>query len=97
MGSNFKSETQSRTEADVKAGIGKARAAFLQLKNIWNSNVLSLENKIRILNTNVNRRDMEDQSDHNKEDMIQIFANNSCLRRIIGVWWPEIIIINERL
>ena len=46
-------DTQGGTEADVKARIGKARVAFLQLKNIWNSNVLSLKNKIRIFNTNV--------------------------------------------
>ncbi|VDP75692.1 unnamed protein product [Schistosoma curassoni] len=35
------------------AGIGKARAAFLQLKNVWNSKQLSTNIKVRILNTNV--------------------------------------------
>ncbi|VDP69826.1 unnamed protein product [Schistosoma curassoni] len=29
------------SDADVKARIGKARAAYLQLKNIWNSKQLS--------------------------------------------------------
>ncbi|VDO67201.1 unnamed protein product [Schistosoma curassoni] len=29
------------SDADVKAQIGKARAAYLQLKNIWNSKQLS--------------------------------------------------------
>ncbi|VDP44026.1 unnamed protein product [Schistosoma curassoni] len=29
------------SDADVKARIGKARAAYLQLKNIWNSKHLS--------------------------------------------------------
>ena len=38
---------------NVITRIGKARVAFLQLKNIWKSNVLSLINKIRIFNTNV--------------------------------------------
>ena len=33
-------DTQGGTEADVKARIGTARVVFLQLKNIWNSNVL---------------------------------------------------------
>ena len=33
-------DTQGGTKADVKARISKARAAFLQLKNIWKSNVL---------------------------------------------------------
>ena len=28
------------TDADVKARIGKARAAFLQLKDIWSSKIL---------------------------------------------------------
>ncbi|VDP49214.1 unnamed protein product [Schistosoma curassoni] len=28
---------QGGSDADVKARIGKARAAYLQLKNIWNS------------------------------------------------------------
>ena len=41
------------TESDVKAWIGKVWVAFLQLKNIWKSKVLSLKNKIRIFNTNV--------------------------------------------
>ncbi|VDP28585.1 unnamed protein product [Schistosoma margrebowiei] len=30
------------SDADVKAQIGKARAAYLQIKNIWNSNQLSV-------------------------------------------------------
>ena len=32
-------DTQGGTEADVKARTSKARVAFLQLKNIWPSNV----------------------------------------------------------
>ena len=91
--------SQGITEADVKARIGKARAAFLQLKNIWKSNVLSLKNKIRIFNTNVKA-----VLPHGAETWrttvitikrIQTFVN-SCLRRILGVLWPEII-SNERL
>ncbi|VDP39464.1 unnamed protein product [Schistosoma margrebowiei] len=35
MGSIF--DEQGGSDADVKARIGKARVAFLQLKNIWNS------------------------------------------------------------
>ena len=40
-------------EADVKARIGKARAAFLQLKNVWSSKDLRLQTKIWIFNSNV--------------------------------------------
>ncbi|VDP21957.1 unnamed protein product [Schistosoma margrebowiei] len=41
------------SDADVKARIGKARAAYLQLRNIWNSKQLSTNTKVRIFNTNV--------------------------------------------
>ncbi|CAH8547321.1 unnamed protein product [Schistosoma margrebowiei] len=41
------------SDADVKARIGKARAAYLQPKNIWNSEQLSTNTKVRIFNTNV--------------------------------------------
>ncbi|VDP39232.1 unnamed protein product [Schistosoma curassoni] len=34
-------DEHSGSEADVKARIGKARAAYLQSKNIWNSKQLS--------------------------------------------------------
>ncbi|VDP65321.1 unnamed protein product [Schistosoma curassoni] len=33
-------DEHGRSDADVKARIGKARAAYLQLKNIWNSKQL---------------------------------------------------------
>ena len=47
-------DTHGWSEADVvKTRIGKARVAFLQLKNIWNYSALSLKNKIRIFNKNV--------------------------------------------
>ena len=92
-------DTQGGIEADVEVGIGKARMAFLQLKNIWNFNVLSLKNKIRIFNTNVNAvllygaRDMKDHSDYSKEDTDLC---QHCLRGIVGVWLTEIT-SNEQL
>ncbi|VDO50501.1 unnamed protein product [Schistosoma margrebowiei] len=46
-------DEQGGSDADVKARIGKARVAFLQLKNIWNSRQLSTNIKVRIFNTNV--------------------------------------------
>ncbi|CAH2251706.1 Hypothetical predicted protein [Pelobates cultripes] len=39
-------DKQGGTDADVKARIGKARVAFIQLKNIWASRELTLTNKI---------------------------------------------------
>ncbi|VDP27508.1 unnamed protein product [Schistosoma margrebowiei] len=41
------------SDADVKARIGKARAAYLQLRNVWNSKQLSTNTTVRIFNTNV--------------------------------------------
>ncbi|VDP56926.1 unnamed protein product [Schistosoma margrebowiei] len=46
-------DEQGGSDADVKARIGKARTAFLQLKNIWNSKQLSTNINVRIFNTNV--------------------------------------------
>ncbi|VDP72342.1 unnamed protein product [Schistosoma curassoni] len=42
------------SDADVKARICKARAAYLQLRNIWNSKQLSTNIMVRSFNTNVN-------------------------------------------
>ena len=41
------------TASDVRARIGKARTLYLQLKNIWNSKVLSTSTKIRLFKSNV--------------------------------------------
>ncbi|VDP54663.1 unnamed protein product [Schistosoma curassoni] len=41
------------SDADVNARIGKARAVYLQLKNIRNSKQLSTNTKVRIFNKNV--------------------------------------------
>ncbi|VDP81060.1 unnamed protein product [Schistosoma mattheei] len=45
-------DEHSGSDADVKVRIGKARAAYLQLKNIWNSKQLSVNQhqvKFRIM------------------------------------------------
>ncbi|VDP68204.1 unnamed protein product [Schistosoma mattheei] len=46
-------DEQGGSDADVKARIGKAKASFLQLENIWNSKQLSTNIKFKIFNTNV--------------------------------------------
>ncbi|VDP34015.1 unnamed protein product, partial [Schistosoma margrebowiei] len=46
-------DEQGGSDAHVKARIGKARTAFLQLKNIWNLKQLSTNIKVRIFNANV--------------------------------------------
>ena len=87
-------------QANVKATIGVARVAFLlllQLKNIWKSKVLSLKNKIRILNANVKAVLLYGietwRTTLATTKRIQTFVN-SCLRRILGFWWPEISVMN---
>ncbi|VDP00291.1 unnamed protein product [Schistosoma mattheei] len=41
------------SDADVNGRISKARAAYLHLRNIWNSEQLSTNIKVRIFNTDV--------------------------------------------
>ena len=85
---------QGGTDADVKTKIGKARAAFLQLKNVWASRDLSLNTKIRIFNSNVKAillygaETWKTTVAINKK--IQTFINN-CLRRLLKIRWPATI------
>ncbi|XP_061184944.1 uncharacterized protein LOC133192958 [Saccostrea echinata] len=46
-------DQQGRTEADIKARIGKARVAFLQLGNIWKTKGITTRTKVRLFNSNV--------------------------------------------
>ncbi|VDO65884.1 unnamed protein product [Schistosoma margrebowiei] len=74
--------------ADVKARTSKARIAFLQLKNIWNSKQLSTNIKVRIFNTNVNTvllyRAETCRSTTTIIKNVQVFIN-SCLRKILNI------------
>ncbi|VDP35818.1 unnamed protein product [Schistosoma margrebowiei] len=53
LGSIIDEQGGSGSGADVKTRIGKARVAFLQLKNIWDSKQLSTNIKITIFIINV--------------------------------------------
>ncbi|VDO73607.1 unnamed protein product [Schistosoma margrebowiei] len=44
---------QGGSDVDVNGRIGKARIAFAQLKNMWNSKQLSINIKVGIFNSNV--------------------------------------------
>ena len=44
---------QGGTDSDVLARVGKARVAFIILKNIWASKEIATSTKVRIFNTNV--------------------------------------------
>ncbi|VDO57276.1 unnamed protein product [Schistosoma margrebowiei] len=76
-------DEHGRSDADVKERIGKARAAYLQLRNIWNSKQLSTNTKVRIFNTNIKSVLLYGaeawRTTKSIIQKIQVFINN-CLR-----------------
>ncbi|CAH8515125.1 unnamed protein product [Schistosoma haematobium] len=87
-------DEQGGSDADVKARIGKARVAFLQLKYIWNSKQLSTNIKVRIFNTNVKAVLLHGaetwRTTTTTIKKVQVFINN-CLRKILNIHWPDTI------
>ncbi|VDP45546.1 unnamed protein product [Schistosoma margrebowiei] len=85
------------SDADVKVRISKARAAYLQLRNIWNSQQLSTNTKVRIFNTNVKTVLLYGAETWRTTKVIiqkiQVFIN-SCLRKILQIRWPDTISSN---
>ncbi|VDP41199.1 unnamed protein product [Schistosoma margrebowiei] len=92
------SDEYGGSDADVKARIGKARAAYLQLRNVWNSKQLSPNTKVRIFNTNVKTLLLYGAETWRTTkaiiQKIQAFIN-SCLREIFRIHWPDTIINNQ--
>ncbi|VDP45110.1 unnamed protein product [Schistosoma margrebowiei] len=80
------------SDADVNTQIG--RAAYLQLKNIWNSKQLSTNIKVKIFNTNVKTVLLYGAETWKTTkaiiQKIQLFIN-SCLRKILQIRWPDTI------
>ncbi|VDP33643.1 unnamed protein product [Schistosoma curassoni] len=87
-------DEHSGSDARAKARIGKARAAYLKLKNIWNSKQLSTNSKVRILNTNVKTVLLYGAETRRTTkaiiQKIQVFIN-SCLRKKLRIRWPDTI------
>ncbi|VDO98560.1 unnamed protein product [Schistosoma margrebowiei] len=87
-------DEQGGSDADVKSRIGKARAAYLQLKNIWNSKQLSTNTKVTIFNTNVKAVLLYGAETWRTTkaiiQKIQVFIN-SCLRKILQIHWSDTI------
>ncbi|VDP56208.1 unnamed protein product [Schistosoma curassoni] len=79
---------QGGSDADVKARVGKARAAYLQPKNIWDSKQLSTNTKVTIFNTNINTVLLYGTETWRTTkaiiQMIQVFIN-SCLHKILRI------------
>lgn len=92
-------DVKGGTDADVKARIGKARIAFLQLGKVWSSKDLSLSTKIRLFNTSVKSVLLYGAETWRTAvstiKKIQTFING-CLRRILRIRWPNVI-TNEEL
>ena len=78
--------------SDVTVEIGKARAAFAMLKNIWAYGGISMRTKLRIFNSNVKSvllyRCETWQTTQAMQQKIQTFFN-TCLRRIYKMQWQE--------
>ena len=72
--------------------------AFLQLKNIWSSRVLSSRTKIRLFNSNVKMVLLYGAETwritNTTINKVQTFVNN-CLRRILQIHWPDTISNSE--
>ncbi|VDO85108.1 unnamed protein product [Schistosoma margrebowiei] len=87
-------DEQGGSDADVKGRTGKARAAFLQLKNIWNSKQLSTNIRVRIFNTIVKAVLLYGaetwRTTATTIKKVQVFIN-SCLRKILNIHWPDTI------
>ncbi|VDO86968.1 unnamed protein product [Schistosoma curassoni] len=70
--------------------IGKARATFLQLKNIYNSKQLSTYIKVTIFNTNVKAVPLYGDETWRTTttiiEKVQVFIN-SCLCKILNIRW----------
>jgi hypothetical protein len=79
-------DKQGGTDADVKIRVGKAKAAFRQLKEVWTSRYLSTNTTIRLFNSNVKSVLLYGaetwRTTVNTTKKIQTFINN-CLRRIL--------------
>ncbi|VDP66160.1 unnamed protein product [Schistosoma mattheei] len=87
-------DEQGVSDTDVKARIGKARAAFSQLKNICNSKQLSTNIKVTIFSTSVKAVLLYGaetwRTTTTTIKKVQAFTNE-CLRKILNIHWPDTI------
>ena len=85
-------DKQGGTDRDVAARIGKARGAFVTLKNIWAAKEINIKTKLRIFNSNVKTVLLYGcetwRTTKKMLQRIQTFIN-SCLRRIYHIRWQD--------
>ena len=65
--------TSAGTEDDIKARLGKARAMYSKLGEIWKNNELTSKNKIKIFKSNIWLQNLENDPN-----------GHSCTRAIAG-------------
>ena len=84
--------TTGGASEDIQARIRKARHAFALLRPIWRTKSLSLRSKLRIFTSNVKSLLLYGSETWRMTatlvNKLQVFQNK-CLRRIIGIRWPE--------
>lgn len=82
------------TEIDVEAKISRARAAFGILAPIWQNSNISLRTKLRIFESNVKSVLLYGCTTWKVTSIItsrlQTFVNR-CLRRILRIFWPNVV------
>ena len=80
------------TDEDIKQRLKKANIAFMQLREIWKSQQLRRQTKLRIFETNVKSVLLYGcqtwKAAKVTNNKLQTFINK-CLRRIINIRWPE--------
>ena len=84
--------TDGDSEIEVKVRISKARGAFRSLKSTWMSSSISLKTKVHIFKSNIlsvlpygAESWKVTKSVCQKLEVFQ----NKCLRRILGIYWPN--------
>jgi len=82
-------DQQGGTDVAIKSRTGKAKAAYIQLKNIWSSRDLTLTTKNHLFNSNVKSVLLYGAESWRMTNMtnrkVQTFINSCCLRQILQI------------
>lgn len=81
-------------DVDIMTRIRKAKQAFAALNKFWSSTYISKKTKLRVFNTNVKSVLLYASEtwlvNEALTSKLQTFINK-CLRKIMGIYWPNII------
>ena len=91
-------DRDGKAERDIDARINKARSAFISLNKVWKSNIFSTRVKLQLYSSLVKSILLYSaetwELSSTSENKLNAF-NNKCLRKILKVFWPNIIPNNE--